>query len=215
VSTVDFAVSAAQAGRVSGVGREDGAIEARVWLALESPAVERPTGSDAALIRAAQRGSEEAVELLFRRHWRHAHRAAFLIVRDADAAEDIAQEAFLSALRALERFDRRRPFRPWLHRIVANRAIDHARARTLRREVGEGALGEPEAPAERSGLDPDLAAALAALDPEQRAAVVLRYLLDYTPGEIAKMLGLPRGTVNSRLRRGLDRLAGSLEEVLR
>jgi len=79
---------------------------------------------DAELVRAAQRGSEEAVEALFRRHWRRAHRAAFLIIRDAAAAEDIAQEAFLAAMRALDRFDRRRPFRPWLHRIVVNRAID-------------------------------------------------------------------------------------------
>jgi RNA polymerase sigma-70 factor, ECF subfamily len=215
VSGVDFAFGAPQAGAVSGVG-QSGGIEGAMRVALGPAApAERPTGSDGALVRAAQRGSEEAVELLFRRHWRHAHRAAFLIVHDADAAEDIAQEAFLSALRALDRFDRRRPFRPWLHRIVANRAIDHARARTLRREVGEEGVGEPEAPAEAAGLDPDLAAALAALDPEQRAAVVLRYLLDYTPGEIAKMLGVPRGTVNSRLRRGLDRLADSLEEDLR
>ena len=170
---------------------------------------------DAELVREAQRGSEEAVEALFRRHWRHSHRAAFLIVRDAAAAEDIAQEAFLAAMRALDRFDRRRPFRPWLHRIVVNRAIDHARARALRREVGEDAIGEPAAPEVEAGLDPDLSAALAALDPEQRAAVVLRYLLEYTPGEIARMLELPRGTVNSRLRRGLDHLADALEEVPR
>ncbi|HEX3362175.1 MAG TPA: sigma-70 family RNA polymerase sigma factor, partial [Solirubrobacterales bacterium] len=83
------------------------------------------------------------------------------------------------------------------------------------REVGEEALVEPAAPEVEAGRDPDLTAALAALDPEQRAAIVLRYLLEYTPGEIARMLGLPRGTVNSRLRRGLDQLAGTLEEVPR
>ena len=170
---------------------------------------------DAELVRAAQRGSEEAVEALFRRHWRRAHRAAYLIVRDTDAAEDIAQEGFLAAMRALDRFDRRRPFRPWLHRIVVNRAIDHARARALRSEVGQDAAGEPAAVDPESGLDPDLSAALAELDPEQRAAIALRYLLEYTPGEIARMLDLPRGTVNSRLRRGLDRLADALEGVLR
>jgi RNA polymerase sigma-70 factor (ECF subfamily) len=185
-----------------------------LWSGGEDTVAEEARG-DAALVRAAQRGSEEAVEALFRRHWRRAHRAAFLIVRDADAAEDIAQEAFLAALRAFDRFDRRRPFPPWLHRIVVNRAIDHARARTLRREVGEEAAGESVAADIDTGLDPDLAAALAELDPEQRAAIVLRYLLEYTPGEIARMLELPRGTVNSRLRRGLDRLAESLEGVPR
>ena len=181
-----------------------------LWSGGEDAVAEEPR-ADAELVRAAQRGSEAAVEALFRRHWRRAHRAAFLIVRDADAAEDIAQEAFLAALRALDRFDRRRPFPPWLHRIVVNRAIDHARARNLRREVGEEAAGEPAADDLEAGLDPDLSAALAELDPEQRAAVVLRYLLEYTPGEIARMLDLPRGTVNSRLRRGLDRLAECLE----
>src|SRR3954452_7862745 len=93
----------------------------------------RPRG-DAALVRAAQQGSAEAVDELFRRHWPAAHRAAWLVVHDAAAAEDIAQEAFLSALRALDRFDRRRPLGPWLHRIVVNRAIDWARARALRAE---------------------------------------------------------------------------------
>src|SRR3954470_15678398 len=91
--------------------------------------------SDAALVRAAQRGSSEAIEALFDRHWPALHRAAYLVVHDAAAAEDIAQEAFLAALRALDRFDRRRPLAPWLHRIAVNRAIDWARARTLRGEV--------------------------------------------------------------------------------
>ena len=80
--------------------------------------------------------------------------------------------------------------------------------------MGEQRLAEPAAPDAAHGIDPDLTAALADLDPEQRAAVVLRYLLDYTPGEIARMLEVPRGTVNSRLRRGLDRLADALEGLL-
>jgi len=167
-------------------------------------------GRERAWVRAAQTGSHEAMEALFRAHWAPAHRAAFLIVHDAAAAEDIAQEAFLAAIRALDRFDRRRPFGPWLHRIVVNRAIDFSRARTLRREVA-GPV-EAEAPPDRSLVWSDqVVRALGALDPDQRAAVVLRYLLEYTPGEIASLLELPRGTVNSRLRRALDRLAGELE----
>src|SRR5581483_12515481 len=88
-----------------------------------------------ALVRAAQRGSADAMERLYRAHWPRAYRAAYLVVHDAAGAEDIAQEAFLAAIRALDRFDRRRPFGPWLHRIVVNRAIDWARRRELRREV--------------------------------------------------------------------------------
>jgi RNA polymerase sigma-70 factor (ECF subfamily) len=164
-------------------------------------------------ISAAQSGSSEAVEALFRRHWRPAYRAAFLVVRDGHAAEDIVQEAFLSALRALDRFDRRRPFGPWLHRIVVNRAIDWSRARALRREVGENpGLREERPPTPADPYSEDLVTALGALPPEQRAVVVLRHVLGYTPGEIAKILGFPRGTVNSRLRRGLDRLATELRE---
>ena len=88
-----------------------------------------------AFVRAAQRGSASGIEALFRLHWPRAHRAAYLVVHDAAAAEDIAQEAFLAAVRNLDRFDRSRPFGPWLHRIVVNRAIDWARARQLRGET--------------------------------------------------------------------------------
>jgi RNA polymerase sigma-70 factor, ECF subfamily len=165
--------------------------------------------SEPALVRAAQRGSAEAFAELFRRHWPRAHRAAWLVVHDATAAEDVAQEAFLAAVRSLDRFDRRRPFGPWLHRIVVNRAIDYARARELRREVAD--LGVETAAVDRSQAPgEDVLAALAALPPDQRAVIVMRHLLGFTPGEIASALGLPRGTVNSRLRRGLD----GLQEVI-
>jgi RNA polymerase sigma-70 factor, ECF subfamily len=161
-----------------------------------------------AWVRGAQAGSVSDLEALFRSHWPRAYRAAYLVVHDPAAAEDIAQEAFLSAVRALDTFDRRRPFGPWLHRIVVNRAIDWARARALRREVGDDALVDAAAPPEPPSqqLSAGIGAALADLSPEHRAVIVLRYLLEYTPGEIASMLGLPRGTVNSRLRRGLDAL---------
>jgi RNA polymerase sigma-70 factor, ECF subfamily len=176
----------------------------------------RAEPSEHALVRDAQRGHAEALEELFRRHWPRAHRAAWLVVHDAAAAEDVAQEAFLAAVRALDRFDRRRPFGPWLHRIVVNRAIDHARAREVRREVtaetvGQAPAGLSSSPGRDAPSD-ELMAALAALAPEQRAVIVLRHLFCFTPGEIARALGLPRGTVNSRLRRGLDALREPLGE---
>jgi RNA polymerase sigma-70 factor, ECF subfamily len=167
---------------------------------------------EASLVRAAQRGSHEAMEELFRRHWRGAHRAAYLVVHDGPAAEDIAQEAFISAIRSLDRFDRRRPFAPWLHRIVVNRAIDWTRARKARREVSGEAIEAWEGESHEPDLDAiansgRMVEMLRSLGPEQRAVVVMRYILEYTPGEIAEILGMPRGTVNSRLRRGLDVLA--------
>jgi RNA polymerase sigma-70 factor (ECF subfamily) len=163
--------------------------------------------AERARIRGAQRGSASDLEALFREHWPRAYRAAYLVVHDAAAAEDIAQEAFLAAVRSLDRFDRSRPFGPWLHRIAVNRAIDWTRARKLRAEVEERDF--EALPAEAT--DERVLPALARLDPEQRAVIVLRYLLEYTPGEIADLLELPRGTVNSRLRRGLDKLKEGLE----
>jgi RNA polymerase sigma-70 factor (ECF subfamily) len=156
-----------------------------------------------AWVRGAQAGSASALEALFRLHWPRAYRAAYLVVHDAAAAEDIAQEAFLAAIRRLDQFDRSRAFGPWLHRIVVNRAIDWARARQLR---SEAELADAFAPEHHAELSDATLVALAALTPEHRAVIVMRHLLGYTPGEIADLLGLPRGTVNSRLRRGLDRL---------
>jgi RNA polymerase sigma-70 factor (ECF subfamily) len=162
----------------------------------------RAPRDERARVRGAQRGSVSDLEALFRAHWPRAYRAAYLVTHDSAAAEDIAQESFLAAIRALDRFDRRRPFGPWLHRIAVNRAIDWTRARRLRGEVEltepSATVGPPESPAGETF------AALARLSPEHRAVIVLRYLLDFTPGEIAETLDLPRGTVNSRLRRGLD-----------
>jgi RNA polymerase sigma-70 factor (ECF subfamily) len=164
--------------------------------------------AERAWIRGAQQGSVADLERLFREHWPRAYRAAHLVTGDAAAAEDIAQEAFLAAVRNLDRFDRRRPFGPWLHRIVVNRAIDWTRARKLRSEVE---LGDylPAAPA--PDRDGSALAQIADLPAEHRAVVVLRYILEYTPGEIAELLDLPRGTVNSRLRRGLDRMKDGAE----
>ena len=182
------------------------------------PRTRRPRArSERALIRGALAGSEADLEKLFRAHWPRAYRAAFLIVHDHAAAEDIAQEAFVQAIRRLDRFDRRRRFAPWLGAIVANRAIDWLRARTARRESGQE---PPETAGAAMAADPPVGAyseevltALAELSPEHRAVVVMRYVLEYTPGEIAQALDLPRGTVNSRLRRGLDALESRLEKA--
>ena len=173
-----------------------------------------PSREERAWVKGAQAGSAADLERLFRAHWPLAFRAAVLVVRDAAAAEDIAQESFLAAVRALDRFDRRRPFGPWLHRIVVNRAIDWTRTRALRAEVrADAAVPATDEP--RDSDAPALVAALAGLSPEHRAVIVLRHLLDYSPGEIADILELPRGTVNSRLRRGLDQLREAIGEELR
>jgi RNA polymerase sigma-70 factor, ECF subfamily len=174
--------------------------------------VPRADRDERRLVAGAAAGSQIDLEALFKAHWARAHRAALLIVRDEAAAEDIAQEAFVAAMRALDRFDRRRPFGPWLHRIVVNRAIDWSRTRALRKEASLAAgSDDSEWDAPSLQLSDEVIAAMHALDPDRRAAIVMRYLLDYTPGEIAGLLDVPRGTVNSRLRRALDELAQELE----
>ena len=188
-------------------------------LARSEPADGDGRMAERRLLRRAQRGSEEALEILIRRHWPTAHRAAYLVIGDAAAAEDVAQEALVSAIRALDRFDLRRPFGPWLRRIAVNRAIDHARARGSRGEVSVGTAEEAERRVSAPAFaveeldDPRgerLVAALAELSPDHRAIVAMRFLLEMGPGEIAAELGVPRGTVNSRLRRALDHLADEI-----
>lgn len=176
----------------------------------DGPAPRMSDPGDDALVRRAQRGSREAGAALFARHWEAARRAALAITGRPAAADDIAQAAFVRAFAALDRFDSDRPFAPWLHRIVVNGALDHLRAE--RRLVPVADPPEPP-PGDGSGdaADADALAALARLSPERRAVVVLRHLLDYRPPEIAEILGLPVGTVNSRLARALAELRRLLE----
>jgi RNA polymerase sigma-70 factor (ECF subfamily) len=116
----------------------------------------------------------------------------------------------LAAVRAIGRFDRRRPFGPWLHRIAVNRSLDLLRERGRRAEVAP-AREQPAAGLPDHALGGDLADALGALDAETRAIVVLRHLLDYSSKEIGALLDLPPATVRTRLRRALERLRADLE----
>lgn len=176
--------------------------------ALGSAAAQRP--SDAALVRRARRGSRDAAATLFQRHWPSAHRTALAVCGRRAMADDIAQDAFERAFANLGRFDASRPFAPWLHRIVVNRALDLVRAE--RRLVSLDTADEP-----RREWDPTIGegssvlAALGALSPERRAVMVLRHLLDYRPPEIAAILGVPVGTVNSRLGRAVAQLRETME----
>ena len=173
-------------------------------------------GDEASLIKQARAGSADAIESLVRKHWDGAHRAAFLIVRDAAAAEDIAQEAMLAAVRSIDAFDRRRPFRPWLHRIVVNRSLDWLRARARRPELSADLTGEMAGEAAGSdALSDELMRALGQLDPDQRALIVMRHLLGYRSAELARVLDLPAGTVRTRLARALTRLRKLLEPEAR
>ena len=145
---------------------------------------------------------------IFDRHWERVWRAAYAVCGDRELASDAAQDAFIRAGAALHRFDRRRPIEPWLVRIAVNRAIDLVRAR--RRLAGGDAV--PEGLSFDPPLaDEELQDALRRLAPERRAVIALHYWLDYTTPEIAEVLDVPVGTVNSRLARALRDLRLDLE----
>ena len=140
------------------------------------------------------------------------------------AAEDVVQEALVKAYRSLGRFRDGAPFRPWLLRIVANEARNHHRTEarrgareqtstTLSPELLGAVPADPADEAVRDQRRRELLAAVAALSEPLRQVVTCRYLLDLDEAETATVLGLPRGTVKSRLSRGLARLRPAMEEA--
>jgi RNA polymerase sigma factor (sigma-70 family) len=167
------------------------------------------------LVLRAQRGDEHAFAELIRAHQEIAFRVAYLIAGTPADAEDAVQDGFIKAWRALGRFRRGAPLRPWLLQIVANEARNRRRsagrraALTLRAER-EGVSGDAAPSPEAAALAEDerarLLAALNQLPEDGRLVVGCRYLLGLSEAETAGALGLRRGTVKSRTSRALDRL---------
>ena len=176
--------------------------------------------AEASLIRSAKAGDAQAIEAVVVQFWPGAYRIAYLLLQDREAAEDIAQDALLRAVRALRTFDVERPFAPWLNRIAANCAHDALRARSRRPELlGVGVQARSDAEAEdladeiaQYTFSAELQERLAELNPDMREAVVLRHLLDYAPEEIAEVVGVPAATVRTRIHRGLTALRAVLAE---
>lgn len=173
---------------------------------------------DAELIERARRGEGMAYEELVRRYQDVAVRAAHVIAPDGDA-EDAAQEAFVKAYRALARFRTGSPFRPWLLRIVTNEARNRRRSAGRRtglalRAAEDRPLGDaapsPESAVLASERRAALVAALNRLRDDDREVIGARYFLDLSEAETADTLGIPRGTVKSRLSRALGRLRAGL-----
>lgn len=168
---------------------------------------------DRQLVAAAAAGSTAAGEELFSRHWLAAWRLAFSVTGSAAAADDAAQDAFERAFRGLAGFNGRSSFRTWLSRIVLNRAIDLARRQSRLQPLEPDEPPSSEWSEEDAVRHRDLLDAVLALPLERRTAVVLRYWARHTPAEIAEILGLPLGTVHSRLGRALAELRSRLEET--
>jgi RNA polymerase sigma-70 factor (ECF subfamily) len=170
------------------------------------------------LVALAQAGDGDAYASLVRTHQDVAFRTAMLITQDAAEAEEAAQDGFVKAWRALERFRTGEPLRPWLLTIVANEARNRRRsagrrsALALRAVVPDREDRSAEAQVIASESRGALLEALSRLRPDDRLVLGCRYLLELSEAETAAALGVPAGTVKSRTARALARLR---EEVTR
>ncbi len=179
-------------------------------LAAQLEPCERET-TERQLVEQARAGQAQACETLAEHHRRDAYLLALQLLGNRDDALDVAQDAMLRFFHTLHRFDAARPVRPWLLRIVRNRVHDLWRRRQRRRaESLDDALSsqllepvagteDPEAAAQRAELRRQLWRALARLPEAKREILVLRDFHDLSYAEIARVLGIPMGTVMSRL----------------
>lgn len=162
------------------------------------------------LVRAAQAGDFRAFGTLVERYQKRIFYAVLRVVKDEHTADDVTQEAFLKAHQALGRLETPAHFGTWLHRIAVNKALDAHRSQRRRREQEAGGddfswIEAPQDPELRAltddvaGLKSALGAALAKLPEAQRAVVELSMDPEVRHEHIAEALGIPEGTVKSRL----------------
>jgi RNA polymerase sigma-70 factor (ECF subfamily) len=171
--------------------------------------------TERALIERARQGDREAFAALVRTHIEHAMRLALRVLRDTEDAEDAVQDAFLLALRGIERFDASRPFGPWMSRIVVNRAIDIAKARRIRNAepmsdvIADSSMTAP-AMVEGQELEARVRAIAQTMAPRQRLIVELHDLDGHTIPEIAEITGSAAPTVRWHLHMGRRALRAAL-----
>jgi len=179
----------------------------------------RPT-EDAVLVERSRNGDHDAYAELVTRYQAIAARTAYVITGTAADAEDVAQDAFVKAYYALDRFRTGAPFRPWLLRIVANEAINRRKAAGRRPTVGlsvieDRASGDTALSPEASALARErrevVLEALRRMREEDRLVIAYRYFFELSEVEMADALGVARGTVKSRLSRAIVRLREAME----
>lgn len=176
-----------------------------------------PAESDAELVKRAKAGDRDAFGTLVLRHAPMVRRLARGILRHAEDADDAAQEAFLSAWLALDRFDEGQQLAPWLARIAMNAARDLLRRRAVRStepldSIGTPARGSTKAGAEDALLRSQLAKVIATLPERQRVALLLYEVEGYAHAEVGELLGIPEGTARSDVFHARRKLRAALSE---
>jgi len=189
------------------------------WLGMT-----RLQSADDDVVRRAKAGDEDAYRELVERYAPGLYRLAFSLVGNAADAEDVLQETFVGAFRHLPRFEQRASVRTWLSRILVRQAARHhrtrARLRAVRREGPAGSIGRSDVerledrPVEETETRIDLLGALDALEPIHREVLSLREFQGLSYQEMAEVLGVPRGTVESRLYRARQALKEKLKDYL-
>jgi RNA polymerase sigma-70 factor (ECF subfamily) len=191
-------------------------------MSVDSPAAQPATPDR--LIEQCLKGDQVAWEQIVRQNWRKVFNVAYKFVGKHEEAEDLTQDIFIKIFKALGTFDRRANFQTWIVSISRNLCIDHYRSvrkerQTIARDVDSNDLQPattergPYAQAEHQDLRAQLRQALETLPITLRTAVVLRDLQELSYQEIADRLGLPEGTVKSRINRGRIELAHQLKRV--
>jgi RNA polymerase sigma-70 factor (ECF subfamily) len=179
-----------------------------------------------ALIHRCQRGDRLAIEVLIRRHQNYVYRLCYLVMRNEQDAEDMTQETFIRAFRALPRFEIRdgASFEAWLYRISVNACRSRMRRKWYQvlpwPEPAPQMVAEPEKQPDRLAMQGEhrdqVLEAIDTLGEKHRLVVILRYYAGLSNEEIAHTLGIPSGTVRSRLhiaRNRLRKLLAEMEEV--
>jgi RNA polymerase sigma-70 factor (ECF subfamily) len=170
------------------------------------------------IIQRALRGDEAAFQTIVDEHREAVFRLAYLLLGDADDAEDVTQEAFIRALRYLHRYDPERTLRPWLLSIAGNLARNRRRSlgrywSALQRLAGQTLVeaNTPEYHSTQAFEAQALWQAVRRLNHGEQEIIYLRYFLELSVAETAETLGVQPGTVKSRLHRALKRLREVIE----
>ena len=192
---------------------------------MEIALVEQAVESDEALVRRSSAGDTRAFGILVERYMRRAYYAALGLVGSPEDAMDLSQEAFIRAFRARERIDPTRPFYAWLYQILRRLCFNFVRDRRTRRRKMEEASSwlvdqsegrhetfNPARAVEREEAKKRVAAAIETLPDREREVLVLREFEGLRYREIADLVGIPIGTVMSRLYTARRHLAAALEE---
>jgi RNA polymerase sigma-70 factor (ECF subfamily) len=180
---------------------------------------------DAELVRQCLAGDATAWEDIVRTHTRRIYNLCYRFTARREEAEDLTQEVFLRVYRTLKSYDAAQgPLGVWMHRVARNLLIDYYRATRKQQQASvaledalphleqkESAAPRPDQAAAQAELSETLQEALLELSPELREAVILRDLQDFEYREIGQVLGIPEGTVKSRINRGRAELARVLK----